>query len=265
MIVNGNENIAPGGGTQTPGAGPGPAFTRGGTGKIARLPLDIRVELTRRLRDGRPGKELIQWLNGLPEVQAVLQAQFDGKPISKQNLAKWLKHSFHQAVQEETIRHEVGVVLKEIGGLKETAKEGLSDQLAFYLAVQVALEFKRLKSAPDEAGRAKLRRELTANVVAVRRGDLDLERLRLQREKCGLRHKTKEELEAEFWKWAEDNINRDEFCRRRCFTYEQREAAVDKILGITPQERHETVPPESSAPAGETAGTESSVVNPGQP
>jgi hypothetical protein len=53
----------------------------------------------------------------------------------------------------------------------------------------------------------------------------------------------------EFWKWAEDNINRDEFCRRRCFTAEEREIAIDKILGITPEERHE-VPPSGDAPSG---------------
>jgi hypothetical protein len=47
----------------------------------------------------------------------------------------------------------------------------------------------------------------------------------------GLRRQTKEEREAEFWKWAEVNINRDEFCRRRCYTAAEREAAVDKILG----------------------------------
>ena len=50
-----------------------------------------------------------------------------------------------------------------------------------------------------------------------------------------------------FWKWAEENINRDEFCRR-CFTAAEREAAMDKILGITPQERGETVPPEAAQP-----------------
>jgi hypothetical protein len=38
-----------------------------------------------------------------------------------------------------------------------------------------------------------------------------------------------------------ENINRDEFCRRRCCTAAEREAAIDKIRGITPQERGETV------------------------
>ena len=45
-------------------------------GKIARLPLDIREQLNRRLQDGEIGKELVVWLNSVPEVQAVLKAEF---------------------------------------------------------------------------------------------------------------------------------------------------------------------------------------------
>jgi hypothetical protein len=59
---------------------------RGMTGKIARLPLAIRRELQKRLLDGRPAGQLLPWLNGLPEVQAVLAAEFEGRPITKQNL-----------------------------------------------------------------------------------------------------------------------------------------------------------------------------------
>ena len=36
------------------------------TGKIARLPDDIREQLNRRLNDGEKGKKLVMWLNSLP-------------------------------------------------------------------------------------------------------------------------------------------------------------------------------------------------------
>jgi hypothetical protein len=58
-------------------------------GKIARLPNDIREELNRRLQDGEPGKQLLDWLNGLPKIQEILVAQFGGRPINKQNLSGW--------------------------------------------------------------------------------------------------------------------------------------------------------------------------------
>ena len=58
-------------------------------GKIARLPKPIREELNRRLDQGAPGGPLLQWLNSLPEVQAVLAADFGGRPINKQSLSQW--------------------------------------------------------------------------------------------------------------------------------------------------------------------------------
>src|SRR5580692_617932 len=58
-------------------------------GKIARLPRHIREQLNRRLEDNQPGPKLLEWLNGLPEVQEVLKEDFDGEPISRQNLSQW--------------------------------------------------------------------------------------------------------------------------------------------------------------------------------
>ena len=59
------------------------------TGKIARLPKVIREELNVRLENGESGKELLAWLNGLPEVQKVIAEQFGGKVVRKQNLSDW--------------------------------------------------------------------------------------------------------------------------------------------------------------------------------
>jgi hypothetical protein len=64
------------------------------TGKIARLPKNIREELNQRLDDGNQGARLVAWLNSLPEVQAVLARDFEGKAISEQNLSEWRKGGF---------------------------------------------------------------------------------------------------------------------------------------------------------------------------
>ena len=37
-------------------------------GKIARLPLEVREELNRRLENGEPGDRLVEWLNGMPAL-----------------------------------------------------------------------------------------------------------------------------------------------------------------------------------------------------
>src|ERR1039458_5470958 len=58
-------------------------------GKIARLPHTIREQINRRLQNGDEGKEIVEWLNALPEVRAVVDAEFGGQPVSEMNLSNW--------------------------------------------------------------------------------------------------------------------------------------------------------------------------------
>jgi hypothetical protein len=44
------------------------------------------------------------------------------------------------------------------------------------------------------------------------------------------------------------NINRDEVCRRRCRTAAEREAAIDKILGLSTRERGQALPEKAPPP-----------------
>jgi hypothetical protein len=63
-------------------------------GKIARLPKEIREELNRRLDDGEPGVQLVEWLNGLAEVKKIVETDFEGEPISESNLTRWKNGGF---------------------------------------------------------------------------------------------------------------------------------------------------------------------------
>src|SRR5215475_4964078 len=63
-------------------------------GKIARIPHSIREQLNLRLHDHQPHKTILPWLNSLPEVKAVLAADFDNRPITKQNLSEWKQGGF---------------------------------------------------------------------------------------------------------------------------------------------------------------------------
>jgi hypothetical protein len=225
-----------------------PSQSRARTGKIARLPNALREQLNERLLNGEAGAPLGAWLNSLPEVQSVLALQFKGVPIREQNLSEWRKGGYQTWLESKAFRQDLTEFQETVLGLQGVAQDGLTNQLAFFLAAQLVKQLKRLESVPEGEQKAKVWRELTAALVALRRGDLEQERIRVQQEKLGLRKKTQPEREAEFWKWAEENIHRDEFCRRRCFTAEEREEAMDKILGLTPAERRETVPPDAAAP-----------------
>jgi hypothetical protein len=58
-------------------------------GKIACLSRELRDQLNHRIRDGEKGTHLIAWLNGLPEVQTILDRDFGGRPINTVNFTKW--------------------------------------------------------------------------------------------------------------------------------------------------------------------------------
>jgi hypothetical protein len=62
--------------------------------KIARLPRSVRNELNRRLDNGELGVAILDWLNGLEEVQRALGIAHGGRPVTEQNLSDWRNGGF---------------------------------------------------------------------------------------------------------------------------------------------------------------------------
>src|ERR1039458_9199072 len=77
------------------------------TGKIARLPREIREQLNRRLQDGQPGTQLVAWLNALPEAQAMLEREFVGCSISEQNLSEWKQGGYRDWLARQEVLAQV--------------------------------------------------------------------------------------------------------------------------------------------------------------
>jgi hypothetical protein len=80
---------------------------RSHTGKIGHLPYEIRSQLGRAIHDGVPGVRLVAWLNSLPEVQAILNRDFGGRPINGQNLSKWKVRGYPDWIQEQAFAQAV--------------------------------------------------------------------------------------------------------------------------------------------------------------
>lgn len=85
------------------------------TGKIGRLPLAIRDEVNRRLRENEPGPKIIAWLHTLPEVLKVLDEYFREEPISPQNLSEWRQGGYQEWLER----------LEQVDRTKELAAYGL--------------------------------------------------------------------------------------------------------------------------------------------
>jgi hypothetical protein len=156
-------------------------------GKIARLPLAIRQELNQRLQDGQKGRLLVAWLNERPEVQAVMASEFNGQPIAACNLSRWKNGGYHIWEEEQNTQEAVAAMIEQSSALQKLVKNGLSNRIAVILTANLLVELRRLESIREGAGKSRRQRALLDRFVALRRGDLEGERLRLEQKKINFR------------------------------------------------------------------------------
>jgi len=162
------------------------------TGKIARLPLEIRTQLNERLRNGERARKLIAWLNALPEVQAVLAHDFAGQPISECNFTAWRQGGFHQWLQEQQA-HRLARDLGEnvlAGSLDPEGAPPLSKSLAWWVTASYCIHREKI-SDPEGDVHWKLLHQMCRDVVALRRSDHRDQRLELERERQEFTRNTK--------------------------------------------------------------------------
>lgn len=87
-----------------------PVVTR--CGKIARLPASIREKINRKLYDGEPGAQILAWLNQQPEVKEILNRQFNGCPVTPQNLSRWRRGGYQEFLLQVQLRISVETIKK---------------------------------------------------------------------------------------------------------------------------------------------------------
>jgi hypothetical protein len=134
--------------------------------------LYIRAELNQRLQNGEPAKDLVAWLNSLPDVQAVLNAQFAGNPVNEVNISAWRQGGFQDWLQVHEKRDCITAFLEESIHLASTDSE-LPNGIATFLAADFALTARALlKSAPDPETRWRLLRQLLPAATRLRADQL---------------------------------------------------------------------------------------------
>ena len=236
------ELVAPksdeGGSTPQPPAAPesnagGPAASQTAkcVGKIARLPRDLREDLNRRLQNEESPKDLVEWLNGLPEVQSLLTAEFGGRFITRQNLYDWRQYGFRDWQMRQSARDFLLNLDEEESGGRLACEQAVSGQpwegrttgcatapaaqslplagsvtekLSLWVALRYAAAAQALP-ASDDKPEAELRRlrEFCRDVVALRRADIGAGRLSLEHAWLAAEQaKTEAEQEKRFWEWT---------------------------------------------------------------
>jgi len=158
-------------------------------GKIGRLPEALREEVNVRLRQGEKGRALVDWLNGLPEVQALLAAEFEGKPVREQNISEWRRggHQRWLRLQEAyTMMQRIG---PDAAAVTDAAKEPVTETLATWLAARYVVAAKSAEGLGDDSVPAWDRmREFCRDVMALRRGEQVKQRLEIEQERLAFRH-----------------------------------------------------------------------------
>jgi hypothetical protein len=153
------------------------------TGKIARLPFNIRRDLNVHLDNNQPGPAILEWLNSLPETKEVLDGFFDGRPISEQNLSEWRKGGYEDWLRLEEARR-IASAMREEGEQLDCAmgQDALSERLSTLLSVELAVRAKaRLAEAANEDERWKRLVEIMRELDRLRRSDQRAARLRIDR------------------------------------------------------------------------------------
>ncbi len=209
-------------------------------GKIARLPREIRDQLNRQLDNGETGVRLAEWLNGLPEVQKVLQADFGGRRISEQNLSGWKSGGYRDWLARQEALSQDRELAADAKELTEATDSRLTDHLATVLAARYAAALAGWNGEVTEEFGRKLRtlRSLCQDIVELRRGDHSGARLNMERERLdGAREKTEEDVVEHFKRWVENPQMQDWISRERenSMSPEDRERRLHQIFGLAPE------------------------------
>lgn len=153
-------------------------------GKIARLPKTVRDQLNRRLLDGEQGKKLVAWLNGLPEVQDVLEVEFDSRPVTEQNLSEWKKGGYEEWCQAQDSIDFASALSEEAEEVEAAAGgQAMIDRVASIVSVSLGRVLRDLSGKASRSARARRELlEIANTLVSLRRSHQHAERLRMKRD-----------------------------------------------------------------------------------
>lgn len=170
------------------------------TGKIARLPPRLREEVNRRIHFGESGPRILDWLNALPEVKAVLDTYFAGEDISPQNLSNWRGGQYQRwegeqkKIERTRARAEYSLQLAKASGgnLAEGALAQLTGEV-----LEMVEEIADLREAGQEIS-PKLIQAVNKSLVAARAKELETQALALQERKAAQQDRALDLDEAKY-------------------------------------------------------------------
>ena len=173
-------------------------------GKIARLPRELREQVNRRLQDDEPAHSLIAWLNSLPEVQSLLAAEFEGRPLRKQNISEWKQNGYRHWQMRQAASEFTQILAADPPDPGDSSSGALTEKLAQWATLRFAALAHNFASFTDDPEtELRLLRDFCADILMLRRGDLSAGRLALEQARLAAEQaKSDQEQEKHFWEWT---------------------------------------------------------------
>ncbi len=200
-------------------------------GKISRLPAELRNEICVRLHNGETSATILPWLNARPEAVKLVSEQFDGSPITPQNLSEWKGGEYAKWLS----RREKIQNLKELSmWAADVSRRGvnLAGGSAAIIAGKILEIADDLQISVDEPEKLAA---LTRAVAQLQNGELAAQKLR--NENVRLKHAA-EKLELERQKFRRDTVElfikwvADEQAKQIALSSEDKNVKMEKLLEL---------------------------------
>ena len=201
-------------------------------GKIAKLPRPIRDEINRRLDAGQSIVSIAEQLNQLPQVKAILDTHFGGRPIKQNNLSEWKAGGYRDWQLRQELLHQQSELAADAHEMGKTA-EGMADSLYGMLLLDYARLLKDAdKYTPEEYEKKRSALSTWAqDIVRLRRCENQTRSVQVQEERLERdREKTSEEIFLKFMEWAANPEIRRAFI-------------LEPMVAMALQRRHFGLPP----------------------
>ncbi len=168
--------------------------------KIGRLPHWVRNALNERLERSEPSSLTLPWINGLEEVQEVIDREFEGAAITKQNLSEWRLEGGYQEWLARLQLFEEACSAMDQGRKMETeeteAGAELIDRVVKVLAMRYASLIAKWDGEMDDKFLAKVKvlNDLNRSVVQLQRS---IYRARREKQEIKAREAEREKAQLE--------------------------------------------------------------------
>jgi hypothetical protein len=165
------------------------------TGKIGRLPAEVRAELNRRMNNNERTEPLLGWLNGLPEVQRVLAELFGGKPISQQNLSQWRQGGFHEWQKRLEAAESIPELMREMKKWELPNNGSLGEVMRDWMAAHLLVTASQtVQEMPGNVEKVKLLRSFCLDAVALQRSEYRSGKLKLDQDSMAFKQEAKKQI-----------------------------------------------------------------------